>query len=94
MMPPEEVKRVSRFKFLTPEQHQLLLGATEAPGEYTEGMVLSSRIGASFHVISPILWLALEMTEKHEKAERIRAVRESGCSKLKAAMRVVSINKT
>ncbi len=32
-MPPEEVEQVSRFKSLTPEQRQLLLSATKAPGE-------------------------------------------------------------
>ncbi|EPL3704359.1 hypothetical protein NK491_002614 [Morganella morganii] len=34
------------------------------------------------------LWLALGMAEKHEKAERMRIMREFGCSELEAAMRV------
>lgn len=88
VMPPEEVDQVSRFKSLTPEQRQLLLSATKAPGKYTEGVVLSPRVEALFRVVSPALWLALGMTEKHEKAERMRIMREFGCSELEAAMRV------
>ncbi|MDM3339771.1 conjugative transfer ATPase [Citrobacter sp. Cb043] len=88
VMPPEEVEQVSRFKSLTPEQRQLLLSATKAPGKYTEGVVLSPRVEALFRVVSPALWLALGMTEKHEKAERMRIMREFGCNELEAAMRV------
>lgn len=88
VMPPEEVEQVSRFKSLTPEQRQLLLNATKAPGKYTEGVVLSPRVEALFRVVSPALWLALGMTEKHEKAERMRIMREFGCSELEAALKV------
>ncbi|ENI0244909.1 conjugative transfer ATPase [Salmonella enterica] len=88
VMPPEEVEQVSRFKSLTPEQRQLLLSATKAPRKYTEGVVLSPRVEALFRVVSPALWLSLGMTEKHEKAERMRIMREFGCSELEAAMRV------
>lgn len=88
VMPHEEVEQVSRFKSLTPEQRQLLLSATKAPGKYTEGVVLSPRVEALFRVVSPALWLALGMTEKHEKAERMQIMREFGCSELEAAMRV------
>ena len=88
VMPPEEVEQVSRFKSLTPEQRQLLLSATKAPGKYTEGVVLSPRVEALFRVVSPALWLALGMTEKHEKAERMRIMREFGCSELEAAFKV------
>ncbi|KTY01594.1 type VI secretion protein, partial [Salmonella enterica subsp. enterica serovar Senftenberg] len=88
VMPPEEVEQVSRFKSLTPEQRQLLLSATKAPGKYTEGVVLSPRVEALFRVVSPALWLALGMTEKHEKAERMRIMRELGCNELEAAMKV------
>lgn len=91
VMPPEEVEQVSRFKSLTPEQRQLLLSATKAPGKYTEGVVLSPRVEALFRVVSPALWLALGMTEKHEKAERMRIMREFGYSELEAAMRVAGI---
>lgn len=87
VMPLEEVEQVSRFKSLTPEQRQLLLSATKAPGKYTEGVVLSPRVEALFRVVSPALWLALGMTEKHEKAERMRIMREFGCSELEAAIK-------
>lgn len=88
VMPPEEVEQVSRFKSLTQEQRQLLLSATKAPGKYTEGVVLSPRVEALFRVVPPALWLALGMTEKHEKAERMRIMKEFGCSELEAAIRV------
>lgn len=91
VMPPEKVEQVSRFKSLTPEQRQLLLSATKAPGKYTEGVVLSPRVEALFRVVSPALWLALGMTEKHEKAERMQIMREFGCSELEAAIMMSKI---
>ncbi len=84
VMPPEEVEQVSRFKSLTPEQRQRLLSATNAPGKYTEGVVLSPRVEALFRMVSSALWLALGMTDKHEKAERMQIMRELGCSELEA----------
>ncbi|ESG49858.1 hypothetical protein SEEM1674_04320 [Salmonella enterica subsp. enterica serovar Muenchen str. baa1674] len=42
---------------------------------------------ALFRVVSPALWLALGMTEKHEKAERMRIMRVFGCSELEAAIK-------
>jgi len=88
VMPPEEIDQVCRFKALTEEQRQLLRSAVKSPGQYTEGVVLSPRVEALFRVVPPALWLALGMTEKHEKAERMRIMREFGCSELEAAMRV------
>ncbi|USB67183.1 conjugative transfer ATPase [Klebsiella pneumoniae] len=88
VMPPEEVEQLERFKILTPEQKQLLLSATKAPGRYTEGVVLATKIEALFRVVPPSLYLALGMTEKHEKAERAALMREQGISELDAAIQV------
>ena len=88
VMPPEEVSQLERFKTLTEEQRQLLLSAAKAPGKYTEGVVLASKIEALFRVVPPGLYLALGMTEKHEKAERAQLMREHGISELDAAIRV------
>lgn len=88
VMPPEEVEQVSRFKSLTPEQRQLLLSAAKAPGKYTEGVVLASKIEALFRVVPPGLYLALGMTEKHEKAERAQLMRELRISELDAAIQM------
>lgn len=88
VMPPEEVEQVSRFKSLTPEQRQLLLSATKAPGKYTEGVVLSPRVEALFRVVSPSIYLALGMTEKEEKAERRALMKAHQCSELEAAFHV------
>jgi conjugative transfer ATPase len=88
VMPPEEVEEISRFKSLTEEQRQLLLSATKAPGKYTEGVVLAHKVEALFRVVPPSLFLALGMTEKHEKAERRRLMQKFGGSELDAAIRV------
>ncbi|ECG5099729.1 conjugative transfer ATPase [Salmonella enterica subsp. enterica] len=88
VMPPEEVEQLERFKTLTPEQKQLLLSATKASGKYTEGVVLATKIEALFRVVPPSLFLALGMTEKHEKAERAQLMREQGISELDAAIQV------
>jgi hypothetical protein len=88
VMPPEEVEQLERFKTLTEEQRLLLLSATKAPGKYTEGVVLTSKIEALFRVVPPGLFLALGMTGKHEKAERAQLMREHGISELDAAIMV------
>lgn len=88
VMPPEEIDQVCRFKALTEEQRQLLRSAVKSPGQYTEGVVLSPRVEALFRVVPPALYLALGMTEKHEKAERMRIMRETGCSEVEAATKV------
>jgi hypothetical protein len=41
-----------------------------------------------FRSVPPPLSLALAMTEKHEKAERGKIMRERGCSELEAAYAV------
>jgi len=88
VMPPEEVEQLERFKTLTPEQKQLLLSAAKSPGKYTEGVVLSEKVEALFRVVPPSLYLALGMTEKHEKAERARLMREQKIDELDAAIQV------
>jgi len=88
VMPPEEVEQLERFKTLTQAQRQLLLSASKAPDKYTEGVVLANNIEALFRVVPPSLYLALGMTEKHEKAERAQLMRELGLSELDAAIAV------
>ncbi|EDT2963646.1 conjugative transfer ATPase [Salmonella enterica subsp. enterica] len=88
VMPPEEVEQLQRFKTLTEEQRRLLLSATKAPGKYTEGVVLAGKVEALFRVVPPSLFLALGMTEKHEKAERARLMQIHKISELDAAIMV------
>ncbi|AZT78150.1 hypothetical protein J3858_001651 [Salmonella enterica subsp. enterica serovar Irumu] len=57
----------------------------KSPGQYTEGVVLSPRVEVLFRMMPPALYLALAITEKHEKAERMRIMREIGCSEVEAA---------
>lgn len=94
VMPPEEIEHVCRFKALTEEQRQLLRSAVKSPGQYTEGVVLSPRLEALFRVVPPALYLALAMTEKHEKAERMRIMKETGCSEVEAAIRIAKVIRT
>ncbi|HAT6801805.1 TPA: conjugative transfer ATPase [Citrobacter freundii] len=86
VMPPEEVVQLERFRVLTPEQKQLLLSASKSPDKYTEGVVLSDKVEALFRVVPPGLYLALGMTEKHEKARRAELMCEHGISELDAAI--------
>jgi hypothetical protein len=51
-------------------------------------VVLSPRVEALFRVVPPALYLALAMTEKHEKAERMRIMKEMGCSEVEAAIKL------
>jgi conjugative transfer ATPase len=84
VMPKEEVEQIARFKDLTADQRTLLLSARKEPGKYTEGVVLADKVQALFRNVPPPLALALAMTEKHEKAERARIMRERGCSEIEA----------
>ena len=85
VMPKEEVEQIARFRQLTAEQRALLLAARKEPGKYTEGVVLSDQLMALFRVVAPPLCLALAQTEKEEKAERARIMRERKCTELEAA---------
>ncbi len=84
VMPKEEVDQIARFKDLTDEQRRLLMSARKEPGKFTEGVVLADSLEALFRNVPPPLSLALAMTEKHEKAERAKIMRELNCSELEA----------
>ncbi|EHE5102689.1 conjugative transfer ATPase, partial [Salmonella enterica] len=88
VMPPDEVEQIARFKTLSEEQKAILRSASKLSRCYTEGVVLSKKVEALFRVVPPSLYLALGMTEKEEKAERQRLMREYQCSELDAAIRV------
>ena len=66
----------------------MLLSAHKEMGKYVEGVVLSNTVQALFRNVPPALALALAMTEKHEKAERMQIMQEHGCSELEAAYKV------
>ncbi len=85
VMPKEEVEQIARFKDLSDEQRSLLLSTRKEPGKYVEGVVIADSIEALFRSVPPPLSLALAMTEKHEKAERAKIMREQDCTELEAA---------
>ncbi|PJG82801.1 conjugative transfer ATPase [Caviibacterium pharyngocola] len=84
----DEVEEVNRFRRLTDAQKTMLLSAKKADKKYTEGVVLATNMEALFRVVPPSLFLALGMTEKHEKAERRQLMMEHHCSELDAALMV------
>ena len=85
-MPPDEVEQIARFKKLSDEQKSVLLSASKLPRCYTEGVVLSKKTEALFRAVPPSLYLALGMTEKEEKAERRKLMKQHNCSELEAAV--------
>ena len=84
----DEVEQVNRFRRLTEAQKQMLLSAKKSDKKYTEGVVLATNMEALFRVVPPSLYLALGMTEKHEKAQRKQLMMTHHCSELDAALMV------
>lgn len=84
----DEVEQVNRFRRLSEAQKLMLLSAKKADKKYTEGVVLATNMEALFRVVPPSLYLALGMTEKHEKAQRKQLMIEHNCSELDAALMV------
>ncbi|MDN3519016.1 conjugative transfer ATPase [Aquisalimonas lutea] len=85
VMPKEEIDQIARFKDLSDEQKTLLLSARKEPGKYIEGVVLTDQIETLFRSVPPPIALSLAMTEKDEKAERRKLMREHGCTEVEAA---------
>ncbi|WP_115306460.1 conjugative transfer ATPase [Pasteurella testudinis] len=86
----DEVEEVERFRRLSEAQKIMVLSAKKADRKYTEGVVLTTNMEALFRVVPPSLFLALGMTEKHEKAERKQLMSEHRCSELDAALMVAN----
>lgn len=88
VMPKEEVNEIARFRNINEAQRQMLLSASKAPQQYTEGVVMAENIECLFRSVPPSLLLSLAMTEKHEKATRAALMREHGIEEVDAAIRV------
>ena len=85
VMPTEEVEAIARFRQIDEAQRDMLLSASKAPGQYTEGVVMSEVIETLFRNVPPSLMLALAQTEKHEKARRMTLMTEKGITEVEAA---------
>lgn len=83
-----EAEKIRRFKALTDEQISMITSACKAARQYTEGVVLSKNVECLFRIVPPSLFLALAMTEKDEKAERMKLMNEFNISELDAAIKV------
>ncbi|MFZ7230573.1 conjugative transfer ATPase [Avibacterium avium] len=82
----DEIEEVNRFRRLSESQKLMLLSAKKADKKYTEGVVLATNMEALFRVVPPSIYLALGMTEKHEKAQRRTIMAEHQCNELDAAL--------
>lgn len=85
VMPQDEVDDIARFKNLNDEQKQLMLSAKKEPKKYTEGVVLSENLEALFRNVPPSLFLSLAGTEKEEKTERAKYMKQFGITEVEAA---------
>lgn len=85
-----EIDEINRFRKLSEAQKTMLLSAKKSDRKYTEGVVLATNMEALFRVVPPSLFLALGMTEKHEKAERRQLMMQHGYSELDAALEVAT----
>ena len=90
VMPKEEVQEMQRFRDVSDAQRELLLSATKADLQYTEGVVMSRRFETLFRVVPPSPVLAMVQTERHEKARRARIQEERGCTEVEAAWHVAA----
>ena len=90
VMPKEEVEEMRRFRDLSDAQRELLLSATKAHLQYTEGVVLAGSVETLFRCVPPSLVLALVQTERHEKARRAELMAEHGCTEVEAAVRIAA----
>jgi conjugative transfer ATPase len=88
VMPKEEVEAIARFRRVDEAQRDMLLSASKAAGQYTEGVVLSEVTETLFRNVPPSLMLALAQTEKHEKARRMTLMTQRGISEVEAAILV------
>ncbi|MFT6957709.1 MAG: conjugative transfer ATPase [Halieaceae bacterium] len=88
VMPKEEVEAIARFRRVDEAQRDMLLSASKAPGQYTEGVVMSESMESLFRNVPPSLMLALAQTEKHEKAHRKTLMTQYGITEVEAAERV------
>ncbi|TRC46260.1 hypothetical protein, partial [Mannheimia haemolytica] len=75
---------------LSEARKTMLLSAKKSDRKYTEGVVLATNMEALFRVVPPSLFLALGMTEKHEKAERKQLMMQHGYTELDAALEVAA----
>lgn len=85
VMPQDEIEDISKFKNLSEEQKELMLSARKEPKKYTEGAILSENMEALFRNVPPSLFLSLAGTEKDEKTERAKYMREFGITEVEAA---------
>lgn len=83
-----EAEKIRRFKALTDEQILMITSACKSARQYTEGVVLSKNVECLFRIVPPSLFLALAMTEKDEKAERMKLMNEFNINELDAAIKV------
>ncbi|MBS9783489.1 MAG: hypothetical protein KGV46_02940, partial [Pasteurella sp.] len=88
-MEEEETQEISRFKKLTDEEHHLIRQAIIEKPNFSEATLITKRFGCGLNrFIPPSFVLALAQTDKDEKAERKKLMREHKCSELEVVMMI------
>ncbi len=79
-MPPDEIKKIGRFKDLTSEQVSMLKSATKQSGQYSEGVVISLKYQTLLRFVLPKLPMILAQTDQDEKAAQMKYMNEHNLS--------------
>jgi len=80
-----EIKALEEFRILTDEERMLFRSVRKSAKKYVEGVLLCPRLKTLFRNIPPRHCLALAMTEKQEKAERMQLMQKYNITELAAA---------
>ena len=83
-LPPDEIDQIEKFKQLTPEARALILSARKEIGKFTEGVVITPKLVELIRNIPPRLFLVMAGTEKSEKNERQKIIKEFNCTEMEA----------
>ncbi len=85
-----EMKSVEEFRKLSEEERELFRSVRKASKKYVEGVLLCPKVKALFRNVPPRLSLALAMTEKHEKAERRKLMKQYKITEIEAAKKIAN----
>ncbi|USD58516.1 conjugative transfer ATPase [Vibrio sp. SCSIO 43155] len=83
--PREEALGIQAVKGLSDQDTHMLQTTRKQSRCYTEGVLISPKYKTLFRSCPPSLFLALAMTEGHEKAERAQFMDEMSCDEATAA---------
>ncbi|MDN2483945.1 conjugative transfer ATPase [Vibrio agarivorans] len=83
--PSEEAREIQKVKGLSSEDTYTLTTTRKQARAYTEGVIVSKNYTTLFRSVPPSLYLALAMTEGHEKADRRAEMEKHKCDEATSA---------